>query len=118
ALLDATNAVWRTIAVYSLSLNEDRKTPDCFERALKDSNGWVRAAAVLGLSRTAKDRLTLEQCLGPLLADADKKVVQKAALCLLDPETRAAAGVEYQLNKFEFEKLSSWSSSYEPPSEQ
>src|SRR5207249_2581400 len=100
ALIDATNAAWRAAAVYSLNLRDDPKAQACLEHALADSNGWVRAAALSGLARTIKDRPGLERLLPPLLTDPDKRVAQMAALGLLEPETRSAAGLDYAWNNF------------------
>jgi HEAT repeat protein len=118
ALLDATNAAWRSAAVYSLGFRDDPKAQDYLQHALADSNGWVRVAAVSGLTRGAKDRPTLERLLGPLLADSNKKVAEMATIGLLEPETRSAAGLEYSSGYFEFEKVHVWSSFYEPNSDQ
>ena len=109
ALLDATNAAWRAAAVHVVGLREDEKGLAHLQRAATDTNGWVRAAAIPGLARTAKDRATLEQRLGPLMADTDKRVTERAALGLLEPETRAAAGLDYGFEYFQFEKIHAWS---------
>jgi HEAT repeat protein/thioredoxin-like negative regulator of GroEL len=105
ALLAATNATWRAAAVYITGLKEDEKVLPVLERAAKDTNAWVRAAAVPGLARLAKDRTALEQRLGPLLADADKRVAARAMAGLLEPETREAAGLDYTFEYFEYEKI-------------
>ncbi len=118
ALLDATNAAWRAAAVYSLGFRDDPKAQYDLQHALADTNGWVRVAAVSGLTRGAKDRPTLERLLGPLLADSNKKVTEIASIGLLEPETRAAAGLQYSSGYFEFEKVHVWSSSYEPNADQ
>jgi hypothetical protein len=90
-----------------------------FERAVKDTNAWVRIAAVGGLARTATDRSTLEARLGPLLADPDKKVASRAALGLLEPEIRSAAGIEYFNQLFQYENISAFSSyNFNPSSDQ
>jgi HEAT repeat protein len=118
ALLDATNAAWRASAVYVIGSREDDKGLPQLQRALKDTNGWVRAAAIPGLARTAKDRAILEQRLGPLLADPDKNVAAKAAIGLLEPETRAAAGLDYSFEFFQFEKIHAWPNYRSPSGEQ
>jgi HEAT repeat protein/thioredoxin-like negative regulator of GroEL len=105
ALLDATNAAWRAAAVYAVGSWADADGLSQLERALKDTNGWVRAAAIPGLARTAKDRATLEQRVGPLMADPDKHVAAKAAVALLEPETRNAAGLDYSFEYFQFENI-------------
>jgi hypothetical protein len=110
ALLDATNATWRAAAVYIVGLREDETGLPWLERALKDTNGWVRAAAIPGLARTAKDRAALELRLGPLMADSDKRVAERTMAGLLEPETRAAAGMDYSFEYFEFEQIHSWHS--------
>lgn len=108
ALLEATNAAWRAAAVFVVGAREDDKGLAHLQRAVQDTNGWVRAAAIPGLVRTAKDRASLEQRLGPLLTDTDKQVVERAALGLLEPETRAAAGLDYSFEFFQFEKIRAW----------
>jgi HEAT repeat protein/thiol-disulfide isomerase/thioredoxin len=118
ALLDSTNPVWRAAAVYSLGSKPDKNTTSSFERAAGDSNSWVRAAAVLGLARTTKDRPTLETRLGPFLADPGKNVFEKAALALLEPETRMAAGLDYSYDHFEFDKIHVWGGSFGMSSDQ
>ena len=114
ALLEATNAVWRAAAVFVLSQREDEKSLAVFERAVKDSNAWVRAAAAIGLARTAKDRSALEARLGPLIADENKTVAFRAAVGLLEPETRSAASLEYEFNNFQFEGIHAWAGGYTP----
>jgi HEAT repeat protein len=118
ALLNATNAAWRATAVYCLGTRSDAKSRELLERALGDSNAWVRVAAVSSVSKIVKDRPALERLLGPLLTDSDKKVVAKAAIGLLEPEIRAAAELNYAVGSFEFEKIHVWTSIYEPNNEQ
>jgi HEAT repeat protein/thioredoxin-like negative regulator of GroEL len=118
ALIESTNSAWRAASVYALGAKGDEKSLPIFERAVKDANPWVRAAAVPGLARTAKDRAALETRLAPLLADQDKKVVERASIGLLEAETRAAAGIDYMFDHFEFEKIHAWSGSYEPKTDQ
>jgi hypothetical protein len=105
ALLESTNAVWRAAAVYALGRRDPEKNIGTFEKALKDSNPWVRSAAVQGLARTAMERAPLEERVGPLLADADSRMAAWAALALLLPELRALAGMDWQFNMFQFDDL-------------
>ncbi len=112
ALLESTNAAWRAAAIYSLAHRDDRKEPAVFEKAARDSNAWVRAAAVPGLIRQSKDRPALEVRLAPLLADPDPHVARQAALGLLEPETLAAADWDYLAASFEFEKVRAHSGNY------
>lgn len=118
ALLQASNSVWRAAATYSLGRRSDSAAQGHLERALQDTNGWVRAAAVSGLTRTVKDRPTLERLLSPLLEDRDKRVAELAATGLLEPETRSAAGLEYSSGYFQFEKIHVWTSYYDRSNEQ
>jgi HEAT repeat protein len=108
ALLEATNAAWRAAAVYCVGQRDDAGALSALERALKDPNPWVRATAAAGLASAMKDRPVLEQRLGPLVADPDKRVAQRAAAGLLEPETRALAGLDW-FGQFEFEKIHVWS---------
>jgi hypothetical protein len=50
----------------------------------------------------------LEQRLGPLMADTDKRVVNKTALALLEPETRTATGLDYSFERFQFGDIYAW----------
>ena len=118
ALLQATNAVWRAAAVYSLGFREEPKAQAYLEHALGDTDSWVRLSAVLGLARAIKDRAVLEHLLGPMVSDGNKKVAEKAMICLLEPETRSAASLDYVSGYFEFEKVHIWSSGFEPNGEQ
>ncbi len=119
ALLDSTNAAWRAAAVYALGIREQGTNTAVFEKAARDSNAWVRVAAVPALARAAKERSTLEQRVGPLLGDSDKQVVRRASLALLEPQTRAAASLEYGWDNFQFEKIYAWGAfSYNPTVEQ
>ena len=103
ALLDSTNAAWRAAAVFSLGLREDAKANlAIFERAAADPNRWVRASAAKALARNAASRAALEKNLGPLLSDSNLTVAGAAAVALLEPETREAAGLE-QFDYFEFD---------------
>ncbi len=117
-LLEATNPVWRAAAVYCFSMKEDPSAGPVLERASGDSNGWVRASAILGLAKRALDRVTLEQRIGPFLADPDKEVSQRAAIALLEPETRVAAELGYTADTFQFQKIYAWAGGYNPSTEQ
>jgi thioredoxin 1 len=106
ALVESTNAPWRAAAVFSLGLRDDAdKTPAVFEKALADSNAWVRAAAVQSLARHSTDRTALEARLGPLLADTNLHVAATAASALLEPEVRQAAELGEMLDNFKFETV-------------
>jgi HEAT repeat protein len=106
ALVESTNAAWRATAVFSLGLRLDaEKSQSVFEKAITDSNAWVRAAAVQVMTRITKDRAVLEGRLGPLLADTDLNVAGTAAVALLEPEVRQAAGLESEFNCFRFENV-------------
>jgi HEAT repeat protein/thiol-disulfide isomerase/thioredoxin len=104
ALLDSTNAAWRAAGVFSLGLRSDAKQYQAvFEKAVSDPNPWVRGAAVRALARNLTDRSTLEPALSPLLADTNQTVAAAAAIALLEPETRGAAGWDSELELFQFE---------------
>lgn len=105
ALLESTNAGWRAAAVYSLGARNEEQHLATFEKAARDANAWVRVAAAQGIARLAKDRAALEVRLGSFVADADKNVVQMAVLGLLEPEVRSAAGLDYGLKHFRFDKV-------------
>ncbi len=105
-LLESTNAAWRAAAVFSLGLRADAKdNMTVFEKAIADPDPWVRGSAVRAIARNTKDRPALEQYLAPKLADTNLPVATAAAVALLEPETRQAAGLEGELNFFEFEAV-------------
>jgi HEAT repeat protein/thiol-disulfide isomerase/thioredoxin len=102
-LVDSTNAAWRTVAIFSLgSLTGADKSMARFEKAVTDSNSWVRAAAAGALARRSPERATLEQRMGPLLADTNAYVATVAACALLEPEVRMAAGLGSTTAYFRF----------------
>jgi HEAT repeat protein len=105
ALVESTNAAWRAAAVFSLGLRLDAaQSSAVFERALADSNAWVRAAAVQATARCTKDRAMLETRLGPLVSDADFNVAETAARALLEPEVRQTANLEQDYFQYENER--------------
>jgi len=107
ALLDSTNAAWRAVAVFSLGLRAEAWADlTDFEKASTDANHWVRGSAARALARNIKNRANLEQHLAPLLADTNLPVANVAAVGLLEPETRQAAGLDDELNYFQFESVS------------
>jgi HEAT repeat protein len=118
SLLNATNAAWRAAAVHALGARNDARNQPALERALSDTNGWVRAEAVNALSQLVKDRPARERLLAPLLNDSNKRVARLAAISLLEPETVSSAQLQYEGRSFEFENIHIWSISYEPPTEQ
>jgi len=104
ALAQSTNAAWRAASVYSLGQRADaEQNAAIFEKAISDPNEWVRRAAAQALGRRAKDHAALESRLGPMLSDTNVEVAGVAAALLLEPEVRQAAGLEGQLNYFEFD---------------
>jgi len=111
ALLDSTNAAWRAAGVYALGHREAEANRNVFEKALQDSNPWVRRAGVQGLARAVTDRPVLENLIGPFVGDTNSHVAEAAALALLEPELRAAAGLQWYLSFFQIEEVRT-SSSY------
>jgi len=106
ALIESTNVAWRAAAVFSLGLRTDAaEDRPLFEKALVDSNAWVRGSAIRALARNTKDRVVLEQRLALSLADTNLSVAATAALALLEPEICQAAGLDNRLNFFEFESV-------------
>ena len=106
ALLNATNAAWRAAAVFSLGLRSDANDHlEAMEKAAADPNPWVRGSAARALARTVKARASLEQFVAPLLSDTNVSVASAAAAALLEPETRSAAGLDSDLQYFEFESV-------------
>jgi len=106
ALVESTNAAWRAAAVFSLGLRADAKENlAVFEKAVADPDPWVRASGVRAIARNAKDRQILEQALAPRLADTNLPVATVAAVALLEPETRQAAGLATLLDYFQFQTV-------------
>ena len=104
ALVESSNAAWRTAAVYALGRRSDAEQyAAIFEKALTVSNEWVRRAAVQSLVRQAKERPALEAKIGPLVSETNLQVAAVAALSLLEPEVRQAADLENFSADFEFE---------------
>jgi HEAT repeat protein/thioredoxin-related protein len=105
-LVESTNAAWRAAAVFSLGLRADAaENRVVFEKAIGDSNPWVRGSAVKALARNTKDRPALEQHLAPLLTDTNLEVATAAAVALLEPEIRQSAGLQWELSYFAFETV-------------
>jgi len=117
SLLESTNAAWRAAAVY-VSGKRPLTAISLFEKFRRDPNPWVRAAAVHALAKAAPDRAQLEERLGEMLKDADPNVAEIAALGLLEPEIREAAGLQWQFENFHFEELQASSSEYRSSSEE
>jgi HEAT repeat protein/thioredoxin-related protein len=105
ALLDSTNAAWRAAALYVLGRRETASHLAAFEKALAETNAWVRATAAQGLAHGLKDRSALEARLGPLLADPGPHVAEVAALGLLEAEVRQAAGLQWTFDHFQYQSL-------------
>jgi hypothetical protein len=105
-LATSTNAAWRAAAVYVFGLRDGGLDWPMVERKLAEPNAWVRLAAVQSVARKSKDRAWLEQHVGPLLADRDVRVAETAAVALLEPEIRQAAGFYSELRYFRYENFS------------
>src|SRR5205085_2613883 len=78
--------------------------------AVKDSNPWVRLAGVQGFARATTERPSLEERIGPLIADTNTQVAAAAALALLEPEVRTAAGLQWDLDYFRYQEFRAGSS--------
>ena len=126
-LLDSTNAAWRAAAVYSLGRRAPAKSITTFEKAIKDSNSWVRVAALQGMARAADTRpgglrstdTLLAKYAGELLGDPSPEVAQVAALALLENEIRKGASLDWQFEYFRYEKITvSAGMHYDPNSEE
>lgn len=75
---------------------------DRIKAALGDDSPWVRVAAVQALSSQIESQETLEEVLGPLLADRHARVVEKAAAALLALPLRSATNQSYYFWRFSF----------------
>ena len=105
ALLESTNAAWRAAALYAMGRWGAFADAAVIEKAMQDTNGWVRGTAAQALARSLKDRPALEARLGPLLADGHAYPRRVAALALLEPEIRQTAGLQWQLDLFRYDDL-------------
>lgn len=105
ALLESTNAAWRAAALYAMGRWGAFADAAAIDKAMQDTNGWVRGAAVQATARSLKDRPALEARLGPLLADEHAYPRRVAALALLEPEIRQTAGLQWQLDLFRYDDL-------------
>jgi len=104
-LLDSTNAAWRAAAVYALGQSEPAKHIDIFNKASKDTNSWVRIAAIQSASKALPDRHLLEERVGPFVGEDDLPVAHFAAIALLEDEVRQAAGLQWRFDFFQFDKV-------------
>jgi HEAT repeat protein/thioredoxin-related protein len=105
ALSRSTNAAWRAAAVFVRGRNLKVADVPSTAAFLKDSNAWVRAAAAQALANAGLAREELEKYLEPLVGEADPHVTAMAALGLLEPELRYAAGYQWQFAYFQFEDV-------------
>jgi HEAT repeat protein len=105
ALLESTNAAWRGAALYAMGRWPGGADTNALEKALQETNGWVRGTAAQALARTLKDRATLEARLGPLVADEHGYPRRVAALALLEPEIRQTAGLQWQFDYFRYDDM-------------
>jgi len=87
-LSESRQPMARTLAVFVMSRQKGRGTLELYEKALKDENPWVRCAAVGGILTEAEGQAQREEKIGPLLADADARVAEAAAVALLDESLR------------------------------
>ena len=123
ALAESTNHFWRAAAIYAMARKQPERSTNFFQAAARDSNQYVRIAAIQGFAAAGLERAALEERVGPLVADRDITVAAMAALALLQPETLNAAGLEYSFETFHaggihadsFYSSSSSSSEQRPP---
>jgi len=105
ALLESTNAAWRGAALYAMGRWPGGADTNVIQKALQETNGWVRGTAVQVLARTLKDRAELESRLGPFLADEHGYPRRVAALALLEPEIRQISGLQWQYDFFRYDQV-------------
>jgi HEAT repeat protein/thioredoxin-related protein len=105
ALAESTNAAWRAVSIYLRGRADGLAGQDSYFLALKDGNPWVRAAAAQALANAGLNRAALEQHIGPLVADENSDVAGLAAVALLEPDLRRAAGYQWQFGYFTYEDL-------------
>jgi HEAT repeat protein len=102
-LAASTNSMLRTLAVNALG-DFGTNHLDLILAAAKDTNVWVRLAALRSFARISKPA-ELQARLAPMLGDVELRVARFAALGLLEPEVRNALGASSWLNDFEFEGI-------------
>lgn len=106
ALLTSTNAGWRAAAVFALGCRANAKDHlDVLTKAAADPDPWVRGSAARALAQAMKTRAELEKSLAPLLAETNLTLAAAAAVALLEPETRSAAGLDSTLEYFEYDSV-------------
>jgi HEAT repeat protein len=115
AMFKSTNSAWRAAAIHVMGIQKRLEMLPAVTSALEDANAWVRAAAVVSFARLSKDRASTETRLGPMILDPDTRVARKAAVALLEPETREAAGLNGYEGRFEYENIHIWSPSSVSP---
>jgi len=117
-LLACTNAAWRAAALYVLSSRQPELSIPLFDKALGDSNAWVRRAAIQGAARARSERTALEPRLAPLLADPAPQVAALAAAALLEPEILHGGNLQFHFTAFRFESFNEHLRSYSYSDEQ
>jgi HEAT repeat protein len=87
-LSESRQPMARTLAVFVMSRQKGRGTIELYEKAMKDENPWARRAAIGGILTEVEEQAGREEKIGPLLADADARVAEAAAMALLDDNLR------------------------------
>jgi HEAT repeat protein/thiol-disulfide isomerase/thioredoxin len=117
-LLDSTNPVWRAAAVFVVARRADATQRGALEAAAKDTNAWVRLAALSGLGALTKKRAELEAIFAPLLTNTNRELRSLAMMKLIEPETLQAASMALGADYFRFDQISAFNySSYTTSSE-
>lgn len=115
-LAASPNSLMRSVAVNALG-DSGTNYLELILSAAKDTNAWVRLAALRSLARVTDKPDQMEARLAPMLSDPDLRVARLAAVGLLEPEVRNAVGRSSWLNDFEFEGVGGMSRSYSYSSE-
>jgi hypothetical protein len=110
ALTHSTNAGCRAAGIFALGSQNAATALPVVTGALHDPNPGVRLAAVQSFARLTPERKVLEERIAPLIGDTNLHVAQMAALALIEPEIRNAAGMESSLQFFSYENVQVFSS--------
>jgi HEAT repeat protein/thiol-disulfide isomerase/thioredoxin len=109
-LSESTNAGCRAAGVFALGYQDVATALPVATNALRDPHPGVRVAAVQSVARLSRERKDLEERVAPMMSDTNLNVAEMAALALIEPEIRNAAGMEMYLQYFVYENVQVYSS--------
>jgi HEAT repeat protein len=104
-LIHSQSAVARAVGVFSVNRLEDKNIMSLITENMKDSNPWVRKAAISSFYKFEKEQGKKEQILAPLLKDPEPKVSDVAVISLLKKNIQNDDDLKKKLNTFTFENV-------------